>query len=109
MLMLPLKIMLDVYNVSASGTSRGVVTSTLVKFPLNRLPVFKNLKFALYGKLLLTTKIFYSQLQLPDVPGIDDKNFHGDEIALLMHGLMPTDVDFKVSSFPSLPNITSNF
>ena len=35
-------------------------------------------------------------LILVDVPGIDGKNYKGDEMALLMHGLLPADVDFKV-------------
>jgi hypothetical protein len=31
-----------------------------------------------------------------DIPGIDGNNYKGEELALCMHGLMPTDVDFKV-------------
>jgi hypothetical protein len=42
------------------------------------MPSFQDIKFALY-----------------DIPGIDGKNYKGEELALCMHGLMPTDVDFK--------------
>ncbi len=33
-----------------------------------------------------------------NVPGIDARNYQGDEIGLLMHGIMPFDVDLKVKS-----------
>jgi len=42
------------------------------------MPGFENLKFCLY-----------------DVPGVDGKNYKGDEIALMMYGLLPPEVDFK--------------
>jgi hypothetical protein len=63
---------------NVAGATREVVTSTLLQFPLYSIPEFENLNFALY-----------------DVPGIDGKNYKGDEMALLMHGLLPADVDFK--------------
>ncbi len=37
-----------------------------------------------------------------DCPGKDRKNYKGDEIALMMYGLMPLDVDFKVYIFSPL-------
>jgi len=42
------------------------------------MPGFESLKFCLY-----------------DVPGVDGKNYKGDEIALMMYGLLPPEVDFK--------------
>jgi len=65
-------------NLNVAGATRDVVTSTLVQFPLNRLPSFQDIKFALY-----------------DIPGLDGKNYQGEELALLMYGLMPFEIDFK--------------
>lgn len=33
-----------------------------------------------------------------DIPGIEMENYQGDEISLLMNGLMPRDIDFHVYS-----------
>jgi len=63
---------------NVAGATRNVVTSGLLRFPLYEIPEFEDLKFALY-----------------DVPGVDGKNYKGDEMPMMMHGVLTYDVDFK--------------
>jgi len=68
----------QITSLNVAGATREVVTSTLLQFPLYLIPGFEQVNFALY-----------------DVPGVDGKNYKGDEMALMMYGLLPPEVDFK--------------
>jgi hypothetical protein len=68
----------SIYAVNVAGGTAKVVTQKLEQFPIHKIPGFEKLKFAIY-----------------DVPGIDSGNYKGDEISLLVHGIMPLDITFK--------------
>lgn len=36
--------------------------------------------------------------ELHDIPGLDKRTYKGDELALVMHGVMPTSVEFHEKS-----------
>jgi uncharacterized protein YegL len=63
---------------NVAGATRNVVTAGLLRFPLYLIPDFADLNFALY-----------------DVPGVDGQNYKGDEMAMMLHGMLPYSIDFK--------------
>lgn len=67
----------DIINVNVAGGSRGGVTSELEKFDIDK---------------LVGTSL---NLDIFDVPGVEERNYLAQEIALLCHGIMPYRIPFK--------------